>query len=222
MSDAVDTAIAQIDFRTLSGEKVYLDTAYLHQIKGVGFVNAEYIISSLRQQLTAARCFIQENRDDADVIVEARVGALGTDGHEITYGVPQTGALSTAASVISGSPAVPVLPELSVGRTDAHSGMAKVVVFAYQRESRQPIWQSGIAKAESTSRNTWVLGAGPFQRGTIHDGIKFAGRKINNEDKDGGTAEVPVSYFSEHKFPVYNWPPAKTKTADLPKDTTAR
>ena len=51
ISDAVDRSVSQIDFRPLSGKKVYLDTQYVRSIKGPGFVNADYIISSLRQQM---------------------------------------------------------------------------------------------------------------------------------------------------------------------------
>jgi len=177
MSDAVDKAISQIDFQSLRGQKVFLDTLYLHSVKGVGFVNSEYIISSLRQQLTAASCLIQDTRESADIIVEPRVGALGTDGHEVVYGIPQASSLTSAASMFSNSP-LPALPELSFGKSNAQSGIAKVIVFAYDRESRTPIWQSGIAKAESTSSNTWYLGAGPFQKGTIYEGMRFAGQKL--------------------------------------------
>ncbi|MGY8746757.1 MAG: DUF6655 family protein [Pirellulales bacterium] len=177
MSDAVDQAISQINFQSLRGQKVFLDTLYLHSVKGVGFVNSEYIISSLRQQLTASSCLIQDTRESADIIVEPRVGALGTDGHEVVYGIPQAGSLTSAASMFSNSP-LPVLPELSLGKSNAQSGIAKVIVFAYDRESRLPIWQSGIAKAESTSSNTWYLGAGPFQKGTIYEGMRFAGQKL--------------------------------------------
>ncbi|MDE0936685.1 MAG: hypothetical protein OSA89_12270 [Mariniblastus sp.] len=177
MSDAVDQAISQIDFQSLRGQKVFLDTLYLHSVKGVGFVNSEYIISSLRQQLTASSCLIQDTRESADIIVEPRVGALGTDGHEVVYGIPQAGTLTSAASMFSNSP-LPALPELSFGKSNAQSGIAKVIVFAYDRESRTPIWQSGIAKAESTSSNTWYLGAGPFQKGTIYEGMRFAGQKL--------------------------------------------
>ena len=96
LSDAVDMAINKIDFSHLSGRSVYLDTTYLRPIRGVGFVNADYIISSLRQQLIAARCQLMESRDKADVIVEPRVGALGNDGHEVVYGIPkqQSGQIS--------------------------------------------------------------------------------------------------------------------------------
>lgn len=177
MSDAVDQAIGQIDFQRLRGEKVFLDTQYLNSVKGVGFVNSEYIISSLRQQLTGARCLIQDARETADIIVEPRVGALGTDGHEVVYGIPQSGSIASAAAILSSSP-IPAIPEISIGKSNAQSGIAKVIVFAYDRETRRPVWQSGIAKAESTSSNNWYFGAGPFQKGSIYEGMRFAGQKL--------------------------------------------
>lgn len=177
MSDAVDNAISQIDFRVLRGKKVFLETDYLRQVPKVGFVNAEYITSSLRQQLTAARCLIQDKRETAEIIVEPRVGALGTDGHEVVYGIPQSGSIASAAAAFSNSP-IPSIPEISLGKSNAQTGIAKVIVFAYDRETREAVWQSGIAKAESTSRNTWYLGAGPFQKGSIHEGTRFAGQSL--------------------------------------------
>ncbi len=201
MSDAVDLSIAQLDFRPLQARKVYLDSTYLQSIKGIGFVNAPYIISSLRQQLTAAGCLLQDGRDDADIIVEARVGALGTDGHEITYGLPKNNLLSSAAAVIPNAPVLGTVPEISAARVEAQSGIAKVLVFAYDRETRHPIWQSGVAKAESTSRNSWVLGAGPFQRGTVHRGTRFAGGKLDPTDPDPpGFDGLDHAYFEERSF----------------------
>ena len=178
ISDAVDKAIDQIDFSTLEGKKVYLDSRYISSLSTNLFIESNYVISSLRQQLTASGAMIQDDREQATLIVEPRVGALGADGHDVTYGVPQSGALSSAVSVVSGS-SIPIIPEISLGRTDAQAGVAKLVVFAYDRETREPVWQSGLAKAESTSSNTWILGAGPFQKGTIHKGVRFAGKKID-------------------------------------------
>lgn len=177
ISDALDNAVAQIDFGVLEGKKVFVDTVYLKSVKASGFVNSDYIISSLRQQLTASQCLIQDKREDAEIIVEPRVGALGTDGHEVVYGIPQSGSVANAAAVLTNSP-IPTIPEISIGKSNAQTGIAKVIVFAYDRESRQPVWQSGVAKSESTSRDTWYLGAGPFQKGTIHEGTRFAGRDL--------------------------------------------
>ena len=199
MSDAVDTAISKIDFSSLDGRKVYLDTIYLNQVPGIGFVNSSYIISAIRQQMTASGCLLQDSKQDSEIVVEARAGTLGTDGHEITYGVPQTSALSSAASLVSSSAAVPVLPELSLGRLDFQAGVAKIALFAYEKETKQPVWQSGIARAESSSRNTWILGAGPFQGGTIHGGVKFAGSRVAKIKRNDPSA-IDISYFAQHVF----------------------
>ena len=177
ISDAVDNAVAKLDFHELTGHKVFFDTSFLKSVRSDNFVNEDYVISAIRQQLTAAGALVQESRKDADTIVEARVGALGTDGHEITYGIPKTGGLSAAASVLANSP-VASLPEVSFAQTNAQAGIAKVIVFAYDQETKEPIWQSGVARAESSCSHSWVLGAGPFEKGSIYEGKRFAGKEV--------------------------------------------
>ena len=76
LSDAVDRAVANIDFSPLRNEMVYLDTQYIRQVKGSGFVNADYIISSLRQQMVLAGLLLQEDREQALFIVEAPRGCF--------------------------------------------------------------------------------------------------------------------------------------------------
>lgn len=178
ISDAVDEAVSEIDFSHLTHQDVFLDTTYMRNTKGVSFANTDYIISSLRQQLAAAGCRLQDNRNDARIIVEPRVGALGTDGHEVNYGLPKTGQITAAAASLTAAPVLPAIPEISFGRTDEQLGIAKIVVFAYDRESKVAVWQSGISRSESSCRSSWVLGAGPFQKGSIYQGTKFAGRNF--------------------------------------------
>ncbi|MCU0721033.1 MAG: hypothetical protein MUC83_15085 [Pirellula sp.] len=186
MSDAVDSTIMKMDFRPLSGQKVFLDTTYVSAagkvIPGVAMpanlVTSDYIISALRQQLTAAGCMLVDTREAADLVCEARCGALGTDGHSVTYGLPANNFLSTASAVIPGTPVLPTIPEISVAKREMKSAAAKVAVFAYDRETREPVWQSGIAQAGSSARDTWVLGVGPLQQGSIYGGSRFAGKKF--------------------------------------------
>ncbi len=108
------------------------------------FVNAEYVTSALRQQIVAAGCLIQDASSDADVIIEARIGTLGADDHRVTFGVPQNNALSAASSMIPGVPQIPTIPEIAFARREAREAAAKVAAFAYDRETRAPIWQSGV------------------------------------------------------------------------------
>jgi hypothetical protein len=145
-------------------------------MKSTSVVNADYIISSLRQQMVLAGCLLQDNRDDADYIAEPRVGVLGTDGHDVNYGLPASQGLSAAASLVGGS-MLPTIPEISLGRRTNDSAAAKLAVFAYQRKTKEPVWQSGVSVARSSAQAKWILGAGPFETGTIYEGIQFAGGK---------------------------------------------
>ena len=206
LSDAVDESVQHIDFRPLSGEKVYLDNSYLRHIKGEGFVNSEYVTSALRQQIVAAGCLIQDTPQDADVIIEARLGVLGADDHRVTFGVPENNALSSAISLIPDAPRIPAIPEIALARREAREASAKVVAFAYHRETRKPIWQSGVKYSQATARDTWVLGIGPFQGGSIRKETKLAGSRIafNKKSSTGSKAQFfdrpDVDYNAQVRF----------------------
>lgn len=211
LSDAVDNSVASIDFRPLAGKKVYLDTSYLRAIKGVAFVNADYVISALRQQIVAAGCLIQDAAADANVIVEARVGVLGSDDHLMTFGVPETQTIVAASSIIPGAPRVPSIPEIAVARRETRQAAAKVIAFAYDRETREPLWQSGVNRAVASANDTWILGMGPFQTGSVRKRTKLAGDVIDFGDSSvtgakGRFFERPlVDYTAEVQFQE-GWP----------------
>lgn len=204
MSDAVDRTISQIDFGVFEGQKVFFDTKYIKTIKGAGFVNGDYVISSLRQQMVASGCLLQDDEKDADFVLEARVGTLGTDGHNVTYGIPASTGITDAAALIPTAPRIPLIPEISLARKEDYMGAAKIGVFAYHRETRRRVWQSGIAKATSSANDAWVLGAGPIQYGTIYDEARFAGDRIwrpwFRKKKHEEPTHRLVSYYEEVDF----------------------
>lgn len=183
-SDAVDRAVSKIDFRVLSGQSVYLDTNYLKTDakRSIGYVDGDYVTSSLRQQILAAGCYLKDSAADAEYIIEARMGALGIDDREVVYGLPASNALQAAASAAAafstGPATMPTIPEISIARREDHAAAAKVSCFAYHRETREPVWQSGLAVSRSKAKDTYVFGAGPFQKGEIYNGVRFAGDDI--------------------------------------------
>ncbi len=179
LSNSVDRAVAVIDFSPISGLECWLDTSNIKAgSKQTSFVNDGYIISSLRNQLAAAGCRLIENREDAEVIVEARVGTLGSNAHEITYGFPSNNLLSQAAAFVPSAPPVPPLPNISLAEKENQTGAAKIAVFAYDAKSGAAVWQSGIATARSNGRDTWILGVGPFQSGDIYKKRHFAALRL--------------------------------------------
>lgn len=168
ISHSVDQAISEIDLSSLAGKKVFFDPQYL---KGV--VDEGYVTSSLRQHLLAHGCQLQEDRNKAHYVVEARAGAIGTDRSDVLYGIPQL----NVPTVIPGQPGGPI-PEIPLAKRTNRIGVAKIAVFAYNRDTGQPIWQSGVVMKSSTAKDTWVLGAGPYPVGTLYSGTKANGQVI--------------------------------------------
>jgi len=165
ISEAVDKAVATIDFSALSGKKIYFDTQYLDGLNMGPNGNVKYVISSLRQQMMAYDLRLQEKSETADFVLEGRVGVLANDGYEVTYGIPGNAA-AASASVLLPTPVpipAPGMPELSLGRRNHQAGTAKIGLFAYDRVTREPVWQAGVKRGASNVRDTWFLGLGPYQ-----------------------------------------------------------
>jgi len=95
VSNAIDQAVSEMDFRALSGKTVFFDPQFLD-----GTVDRGYLVSSIRQQLLACGCLLQDDRTKADYVVEVRSGGVGTDRHALLVGVPQTTAELNMADML--------------------------------------------------------------------------------------------------------------------------
>lgn len=168
VSQAVDQAVSQLDFRCLAGKPVYFDYQYLDNP-----IDRGYLISSLRQHLLACGCILQEDRSKAVYVVEARSGAVGTDRHSLLIGVPQM----NVPTLVPGQPSF--IPEIPIAKKTDQKGVAKVAVFAYNRLTGLPVFQSGVVTSTSTAKDTWFLGIGPIMRGSIRDNTEFAGAPLS-------------------------------------------
>jgi len=171
ISDAIDRAVQTVDFHPLAGQSVYLDDSRLKDV-----VDKEYLVSTLRQHLLASGCALKDVREEADFIVEARAGAVGTDRSDLLFGVPSM----NVPQIMPLQPIPAAIPEIPIAKRRDQRGIAKIAVFAYHRETGAPVWQSGLEEQESSSNDVWILGAGPFQRGSVYDGTEFAGRDVHD------------------------------------------
>lgn len=192
LSTAVDRAIDNIDFRPLADKYVFLDPQYLD------CVDNKYVLSTLRQHMLAEGCVLMPDAASADIVVEARAGTVGTSHHDVLVGIP---AISVPAGGMVG---VPSIPEIPFAKTTAQKGVAKIACFAYDRETGQAVWQSGVFPVVATAKDSWFLGTGPFQRGTIYDSTHFAGSRflVSRKKKDTvplRTPDVPIS--AQAQFP---------------------
>ncbi len=163
VSQAIDRAVMRIDVRPLAGRRVFLDATFMDDVE-----DGKYLTSALRHQLMASGCLLAKDRDSAEVVVEARAGAVGTDRSSVLLGIPATNVTVQGNETST--------PELVFAKRSEQRGVAKLSVYAYERETGQPLWQSGEEHVASHARDRWLFGAGPYQDGEIHDEPAFAGR----------------------------------------------
>jgi hypothetical protein len=180
ISDAIDRSVQQINFKVLEGQDVYFDDRHLNEV-----VDKSYLISSFRQSLLASGCVLKDKRDDATFVVEPRAGAVGTDNHDWLIGIP-----SINVPQVPLAPALPAaIPEIPLAKRRDQRGVAKIAVFAYRRETGEPVWQSGMAISESAANDIWVFGAGPFKRGTIYEEQSLVAARIAPKEDEEEAVE---------------------------------
>jgi hypothetical protein len=126
--------------------------------------------------------------------------------------VPANSALANAAKLIPTGPPIPTIPEISLARRESSEGAARIAAFAYDAKTRKPVWQSGISQASATAKDTWVLGLGPIQGGTIRKETRLAGSdliQLGGESTGEAAPRLfdrpPVDYTAEVHFQE-GWP----------------
>ena len=198
ITDAMDRAVSRLEFRALAGKTIFVDDTPVRTLS-----DAEYLVSCMRQHMLASGCIVKESREEADYIMEIRAGAVGTDRHELLYGVP---AVNIPTMVpVSGFGIPSQIPEIPFMKKTDQRAVAKIAVFAYNRKTGRPVWQSGTVPMESDAKAIWVFGAGPFQRGSIYDGMNFAGDKLSiplidlgkKREPSGSVSVADEAYFIE-------------------------
>jgi hypothetical protein len=157
ISGVIDRAIDDIDFTPLSDKSVYFAFGSPQTAGDKG-----YLASTVRQKLLASGCVLKDNKTDADLVLHLRIGTIGTDSNRVIFGVPSVNVPSALMALSATPMPIPTIPEIPLVKKQAQRGVAKI----------------GLLPIESTAKELWVLGAGPWQWGTIYDQPKFAGGKM--------------------------------------------
>ncbi|WP_435010958.1 DUF6655 family protein [Tundrisphaera lichenicola] len=194
LTNAWDRALQRVDFRALTGVPVYLDTT------NVTAVDQGWVISSLRESMLSQGVLIREKREQAQFIVEARVGAYGTDEDNFLVGISQTAIPPTVTGVPAGT-----IPEVPVVKRSRQQAVAKLALFAYDRASGQLVWQSGTVLDQADTKDVYIGGFGPIKSGSIREGTEVAGIKLPLPGEGEAATPEPGSLRQENK--PYN-PPA--------------
>lgn len=199
VSDSIDRAVSRVDLRAVAGKKVYLDNTPIQ-----GMVDHAYLSSAIKQHVLASGGILKEKKEDADYVLELRAGAVGTDRHDLLFGIPAL-TVPTVAPV-TGVPNQ--IPEIPFVKKTEQRGVTRISLHVYNAKTGRPLWQSGAIAEESRAKDVWIFGTGPFQRGTIRKGTRFAGDRFSiplidlDKERDGKSLNVSIAdeaFFVEPK-----------------------
>jgi hypothetical protein len=151
LSAAIDRSLSNVSFDQLRSQRVFIDDKYLDA------VDKAYLMGTLRHRTLAAGGMLATNADDADVVLEARSGALGTDSEETFVGIPSIGIPGMAISI----------PDIKLISRNTQLGSAKIGLVAYNPKTGTAVGLGGQSSALTKNDDMYVLGMGPFRSGEV-------------------------------------------------------
>jgi hypothetical protein len=180
LTNAWDEALHKVDFRPLAGVPVFLDPQY-----ATSPVDQGWMISSIRQAMLAQGVLLRPKPEQAQWIVEARVGTYGTNEQNLLIGISQT-SIPAVAGLPGGT-----IPEMPLAKRNRQQGVVKLALYAYDRGTGQVTWTSGTMLASSSAKDVYVGGLGPIQSGSIRSGTEFVGVKLPSIGEQGDKGAEP-------------------------------
>ncbi len=182
VSQAVDYAIAKIDFTPLTGQQVYLDTTALgSEVIDKGYLYQHRAAANAR----ATACCFKKNGEGGLHRRVARHAPSAPTGIAVMIGTPAV----TLPGVVPGPP-ITSIPEIALAKKSDQRGRREGRRLCLQPDHRARVWQSGTVESNSQLKDTWVFGAGPFTRGTIRQRTELAGEPLPTLSSLANPAEL--------------------------------
>ena len=139
LSNAIDRSLSNVSFDQMAGRKVFIDDKYLESIdKG-------YVMGSLRHKTLAAGASLAKSADDADLVLEARSGGIGTDTEDSFIGIPSIGV-----------PGMPItIPDMKLISRSKQMGTSKLGLVAYDPKTGTGFGLGGQSTALTKHNDTY-------------------------------------------------------------------
>lgn len=118
-STAADRAADKLAFNLQPGTRVFVDPA---NVEGV---DSKYLLSAIRDRILRRGGELTDKKDDAELVVEPRIGAISVDADRTLFGTP----------------AIPVplvglqVPEVALFKRSHQQGVIKVAATAYNAKT---------------------------------------------------------------------------------------
>lgn len=133
LSTAADQAIGKATLDFVNGKKVWVEDKYF---EAEDKEDRGYALGAIRDALSANGALLVGAMTNAEMIVEARNGALSTDSSSSIVGLPSTPLPIPFAGTFQ-------TPELSLFKSQKLYSVSKVALLAYERDSGKHVKSSG-------------------------------------------------------------------------------
>ncbi len=148
-SEAVIQSIDQLSFQSIRGRKVFIDDGYLRETE------KRFAAAQLRANILEAGAYIQEDRSDAEMIIEFRSGGVGIDRYESMAGIPSIEGVAFQT------------PEFAFTKSLRQVGYASFAYVAYWADSGEIVTSSGPYIGKTLRQDWWFFGFGPRTVGNV-------------------------------------------------------
>ena len=144
ITQATDDAVAKLHLPLKAGQKAFLDAS------GVTGDYAPYAIALVRDRILLDGGHLVQDRAAADIVVEARSGALSIDEFESLIGLPESKIPVPLAGDISA-------PEVALYKRAERRGIAKLGLTAYDAKDGGYVGGTGTKFGFSQKKEWTVL-----------------------------------------------------------------
>lgn len=164
LTGAAERAIGCVDFRPLAGEAVFLDASR------VLAADSAWLVFDLRREMARQGVLLVDDREEARVVVEAAVGAYGTD--EVDRRLSTPGFTSFGPFSLLPANSDPHAYE----RKSRQDAMVKLALVGTDAGTHRLVWETGtILRPESIDRE--FLGSHEVgRRSTLPELDDYTGR----------------------------------------------
>lgn len=121
LSTAVDNALMGVSLPQVQGKAVYVSETYIESYDQL------YVTGSIRALLSENGALLVDYFEEAEMIIEPRVGALGMDKADALLGIPSLQIPVPAVGTVE-------TPEAALYSSHKRDAVAKIALLAYDRD----------------------------------------------------------------------------------------
>lgn len=154
LSTAIDKAVKDIDLSSLKGKTIFFDGTYFESY------DDGYAAGTIREAISKAGGRLIADRGAADLIVEARSGAVGIDSRDSLFGLPELDIPIPFAGQVQ-------TPELALYKAQHADSIAKFALLSYEAESGDFVNATGSMVGKAKFHHYKILGFINWRRTNI-------------------------------------------------------